>query len=262
MKIVAAIRERRPELFDGMRLIYDAEALFAMRDQAWAGSRATAPPRRRRSTSLAVEVALARGADRVCAVSDREREQFARRGVGRCDGAAARGGAAPTSGSFAIARGFLFVGPLRNELTPNVDGCCGCSSAVLPRLRERLPGCEIVVVGRNENEVIELVKDDGVRFAGAVDDLAPFYDAARVFVAPTRFSAGVPLKILEAAAHGLPVVATDLLRDQLGWEAGKHLLSSPVSDADAFADNCVRLASDEALWLGCAQQRSNAWRRV
>ncbi len=69
-----------------------------------------------------------------------------------------------------------------------------------------------------------------------------------MFVAPTRFSAGVPLKVLEAAAYGLPVVATDLLREQLGWEAGKHLLASPASDADAFADHCVRLATDQALW--------------
>ena len=126
------------------------------------------------------------------------------------------------------------------------------------QLRERLPGCEIVVVGRNENEALSSARDDGVRFAGAVDDLFPFYDAARVFVAPTRFSAGVPLKILEAAAHGLPVVATDLLRDQLGWEAGKHLLSSPVSDADAFADNCVRLATDEALVAGAARGGARA----
>ena len=121
--------------------------------------------------------------------------------------------------------------------------------AVLPRLRERLPGCEIVVVGRNDNEVLELLETPMCVSPAPSTISRPFYDGARVFVAPTRFSAGVPLKILEAAAHGLPVVATDLLRDQLGWEAGKHLLSSPVSDADAFADNCVRLATDETLWL-------------
>ena len=248
MKPVAAIRERRPALFDGMRLIYDAEALFAMRDQTWAELHGDRSAARRAERDLAAEVELARGADRVCAVSVREREQFARRGVDCVMVLPHAVVPAPTPAPFTSRCGFLFVGPLRNELTPNVDGLLWLLGAVLPRLRERLPGCEIVVVGRNENEVVELLKDDGVRFAGAVDDLRPFYDAARVFVAPTRFSAGVPLKILEAAAHGLPVVATDLLRDQLGWEAGKHLLSSPVSDPAAFADNCVRLASEEGLW--------------
>jgi glycosyltransferase involved in cell wall biosynthesis len=58
----------------------------------------------------------------------------------------------------------------------------------------------------------------------------------------------VPLKILEAAAHGLPVVATDLLAEQLGWSPERDLLSSPVDDAEAFADNCARLAADPELW--------------
>ncbi len=36
LKDLAAIRERRPTLLDGVRVIYDAEALFAMRDLTWA----------------------------------------------------------------------------------------------------------------------------------------------------------------------------------------------------------------------------------
>jgi hypothetical protein len=38
------------------------------------------------------------------------------------------------------------------------------------------------------------------------------------------------------------------LREQLGWTSGEHLLASPVSDPDTFADNCARLAADETLW--------------
>src|SRR5207253_7021477 len=91
-------------------------------------------------------------------------------------------------------------------------------------------------------------RHEGVELLGAVEDLVPLYNRARVFIAPTRFSAGVPLKVYEAAAHGLPVVATDLLARQLGWEPGEDLLAAPASDPDAFASACARLHDDADLW--------------
>jgi hypothetical protein len=40
----------------------------------------------------------------------------------------------------------------------------------------------------------------------------------RVFAAPTRYSPGIPLKVHDAAAHGLPVVRTPLMAEQLDRE--------------------------------------------
>ncbi|MFB2351094.1 hypothetical protein, partial [Priestia megaterium] len=37
LQALAPLRARRPELFAGMRLVYDAEALFALREIAMAG---------------------------------------------------------------------------------------------------------------------------------------------------------------------------------------------------------------------------------
>ncbi len=90
-------------------------------------------------------------------------------------------------------------------------------------------------------------------------DLAPFYDAARVFIAPTRFAAGTPYKIYEAASFGLPCVATDLLVSQLGWAEGQEILGAPVQDAQAFAQQIARLYRDARLWLGL---RENALARL
>ena len=56
-----------------------------------------------------------------------------------------------------------------------------------------------------------------------VADTEPLYAAHRLFVAPARFAAGAPYKVYEAASFGLPVVATELLREQLGWEDGLEL---------------------------------------
>ena len=81
---------------------------------------------------------------------------------------------------------------------------------------------------------------------GGVADLRPLYDEARVFVAPTRFASGIPLKVIHAAAHGLPVVATSLLAKQLAWQDGRELLQA--DSADDFAVACATLHEDPVLW--------------
>ena len=90
-----------------------------------------------------------------------------------------------------------------------------------------------------------------------VADVQPFFDRARIFVAPTRFGAGIPLKVYQAAGFGLPVVCSSLVAEQLGWRDGVDLL---VADTpDAFADRCRALYSDENLWM---QLRQSALERV
>ncbi len=89
-----------------------------------------------------------------------------------------------------------------------------------------------------------------VSLRGAVANTRAAYDAHRVFIAPTRYAAGMPYKVHEAASFGLPVVASELLRRQLGWENGGELLSAEVTEPKAFARHIVALYRDEALWEG------------
>ena len=83
---------------------------------------------------------------------------------------------------------------------------------------------------------------------GRVEDLASWYDRARVFVAPSRIAAGIPLKVLEAAANGIPAVVTPPLAAQLGWTPGEELLVGETPDA--IAEAVLRLYSGESLWSG------------
>jgi len=69
-------------------------------------------------------------------------------------------------------------------------------------------------------------------------------------VAPTRYAAGIPHKIHEAAARGLPVVATPLLVSQLGWQES---LLQVAGDADSFAERCIALYTNERLWSNLRQ---------
>ena len=88
-------------------------------------------------------------------------------------------------------------------------------------------------------------------------DLAPVFDSARVFVAPSPAANGLPLNIFDAAAHGVPVVLAPPLARQLGWTHGREALVA--SSAEDFAAACVALHRDQLLWEGL---RAGALARV
>jgi O-antigen biosynthesis protein len=84
--------------------------------------------------------------------------------------------------------------------------------------------------------------------------LGAYYERARIFVAPTRFVAGIPVEAYEAAARGVPIVATVLAATQLGWVNGEELVTAPSDNPESFADQCVRLYIDEGLWSHVRQR--------
>jgi len=94
----------------------------------------------------------------------------------------------------------------------------------------------------------EFVGQGFLQLHGELSDVTPLYNAARLFVAPTRFAAGTPYKIYEAASCGLPCVVSALLAGQLGWGAAE-ILAAPAEDPALFAQAIAHLYRDEALWL-------------
>lgn len=74
-----------------------------------------------------------------------------------------------------------------------------------------------------------------------------------VLVMPTRYE-GMSNALLEAAAAGMPVVATDIPENRAVIESGRHGLLVPPGDAQALAGAIAALASDPdyARRLGAA----------
>ena len=89
--------------------------------------------------------------------------------------------------------------------------------------------------------------EDHVRLAGEVDaaTLAEHYDAADVFVLPTRHE-GYGMAVAEALAHGLPVVSTPTgaIEELVGRDAG---LLVPPDDVDALTAALWRVLDDAGL---------------
>ena len=102
------------------------------------------------------------------------------------------------------------------------------------------------IAGEDESEAVRMASWSAVKRLGIVPDLAPLFNAARLFVAPTRYAAGVPQKLADATAYGLPAVVTPLLAQQLERIDGDGFL---IADgAEAFAAQTIRLYNDEGLW--------------
>lgn len=157
----------------------------------------------------------------------------------------------PTPRAFEQRAGLLFVGAIHETASPNFDSLCWFVDEVLPLIEHEL-GWEtrLSVVGYTGAGVSldRFRHHPRVTLRGPVAETEPLYDAHRVFIAPTRYAGGAPYKVYEAASYGLPVVASDLLRQQLGWDAGKELMAADCSDPAAFARHVVAVYRDPALW--------------
>src|SRR5271166_3970042 len=258
MRAFMEVVRRRPDLTEGAALVYDAEAFFAMREILERRLRGEPLEQAKVEAMLAEEASLAGAAQLVLSVSPHECAEFRRLGVDNVEVLGNLLDPAPGQESFAARRGLLFVGRLNEDGSPNVDGLCWFVRDILPLVQKALDHeVHLTVAGANGAPSLSGLNGTSVTMLGQVKDLSPIYNAARVFIAPTRFAAGIPLKVHEAAAHGIPVVATPLLAEQLGWRDGEELLVA--GDAPEFAAQCARLYRDETLWT---RLRMNAIDRI
>ena len=156
---------------------------------------------------------------------------------------------------FAEREHLLFVGNFRHR--PNEDGVRFFIREVLPKVREELPGVELLLVGDAAPQEFSQLSAEGVRLLGYVPDVDPLFARARVFVAPIRFGAGIKGKIGEALAYAIPLVTTNVGAEGMSLRDGEEALIADT--AEGFAAAVVRLYRDEELWRRLA---SNAHAHV
>jgi len=163
----------------------------------------------------------------------------------------------PGEAGFEARAGLLFVAGIHQADSPNLDALNWYVDEILPALEAEFDEVPVLHFAGFAGPEIDLSRFEGNKFVklhGPVHDLRRLYDATRVFVAPTRFAAGTPYKVYEAASFGVPCVVTDLLAGQLGWQPGRELLAAPVDDARRFAAQIAVLYRTEAVWNRLREQ--------
>ena len=146
--------------------------------------------------------------------------------------------------SFSQRDGMLFVGGFNHP--PNVDGITHFASDCFPLIEQESPDIHLYVVGSDPPEEVLALRSQKIEVTGYVDDLAPYFESCRVFVAPLRYGAGVKGKVVQSMAHGVPVVTTAIGAEGLDLVDGENALIA--DDPREFADKVVLLCSDETLW--------------
>tara|TARA_Y100000758_G_scaffold201348_1_gene143799 strand:- start:203 stop:1030 length:828 start_codon:yes stop_codon:yes gene_type:complete len=246
MEVFNGVANEDPNVLKSSKVFYDAEAIFAPRDimkMELLGQTITEDEKQR---LLSKELDQAKDAGTIITVSKREADLYKHAGYTNIK---ILGHSLQTelgSKGFDERNGFLFVGALRDEGSPNVDSLLWFVINVLPIIEQEIPDIELHVVGDCSAPSLKTIERNNVKFLGRLDSITKIYNDRRLFIAPTRFAAGIPHKVHEAAAHGVPSVTTDLLAKQLGWKHEEQLL---VGDRTSeFADQCIRLYQNTELW--------------
>jgi polysaccharide biosynthesis protein PslH len=227
--------------------------------------------------------AVEEGAWRECAlcftVSKKERDEIAS-STGNCGKVvAAANGVDPERFAFRP-RGnsgtkILFLGGM--DYSPNLDAAKYFLTEVFPIIRREEPEARVLLVGRELGKLGELALLPGVECHESVPEVLPWFYEADLLVVPLRQGAGTRIKVLEAMAAGLPVVATSKGCEGIAAESGRELLiaDTPKEFAAAalsimhspevranLARNAHRLVVERYTWESAAKIMDQSYQRT
>jgi glycosyltransferase involved in cell wall biosynthesis len=134
----------------------------------------------------------------------------------------------------------LFVGDLTYR--PNEEAARFLCERVLPIVRKTHPTARVRLVGPQGAVGPTLANIDGVEAIGIVESIEPEMRQATASCAPLLSGGGTRIKIIEAFAFGVPVVATTIGAEGLATTHDVELLIGDTPEA--FATACCRLIAE------------------
>jgi O-antigen biosynthesis protein len=230
-------------------IVFDAEAIFSLRNAMKTYAQSGAVFGKHLEAAIRREIRHYAMADHLICVNESEKaicESFGLVNVRILGHAMETRRATP---EFSGRSGLLFVGALQLADSPNCDSLIWFKENVWNLVRRRLgERLTLKVVGPISQDMRQILAGEGVDIIGAAQDISLYTNAARVFIAPTRYASGIPHKVHEAVSRGLPAVVTPILASQVGWPREAGYLVADWRDPQQFADAIVRLHENESLW--------------
>ncbi|MFQ5471831.1 MAG: glycosyltransferase family 4 protein [Dehalococcoidia bacterium] len=140
----------------------------------------------------------------------------------------------------------LYLGTMSWQ--PNLEGIDRFLREVWPLVRRQAGDARLVIAGQGAPGSLRRLagRGKGIEFVPEFDDADDLYRKARVFIEATRSGGGTKVKLLNALARGLPVVASLEACEGLAVVPGEHALVEGTSPA--MAAGIIRLFDDEKLW--------------
>lgn len=128
---------------------------------------------------------------------------------------------------------------------PNRDGVTWFLGQIWPGVARALPDARLHVFGDSGR----IASAHGVQFHPAPDDSRDAFCKTSVLAVPLRIASGARVRILEAWARGVPVVATPAAASGLDVGEGQGLLVARTADEFAAAFKALAYSGERATQL-------------
>ncbi len=141
-------------------------------------------------------------------------------------------------------RTIIFIGGF--EHPPNSDAVLYFAREIFPRVRAIIPDAVFQAIGPEPPPEVRRLSSPNIEILGYVADVRPYFDCARLSVAPLRFGAGVKGKVNQSMALGVPTVVTTIAAEGMYLVHGHNAMIA--DDPESFADAVVRVWTSTELW--------------
>ncbi|MCX7737236.1 MAG: glycosyltransferase [Candidatus Kapabacteria bacterium] len=124
----------------------------------------------------------------------------------------------------------------------NLDGLLWFKKNVLPIVRKQNPNIKLSLIGKDIPDFLRNYESEGVNVIGYVDDVRPYLNKAGIYIVPLFVGSGIRIKIIEAMAMKLPVLATSIAAEGINAKAENGLII--CNDANEFSENILQLSKN------------------
>ncbi len=152
----------------------------------------------------------------------------------------------PDFKSFHQRKNLLFIGSFIHA--PNLDAVKYLHDKMLPLLTKELPDVKMDIIGSYPPPEILNLNSENFRVLGFVEDISECFNAAKLFVAPLAYGAGIKGKIGQSLEFGLPLVTTKIGAEGFDFSPNENLMVAPIDTPEVFAEKILSLYTDESLW--------------
>ncbi len=127
----------------------------------------------------------------------------------------------------------------------NITGLQWFLDKVLPKVRKQIPETTLSLIGKNPPQKFYEYENLGVKVLGYIPKVQPHLNKAGIYIAPLFTGSGIRIKILEAMAMAMPVVATHVSAEGIKADESNGLF---VSDKeDYWVDIICKLIREKKL---------------
>ena len=140
---------------------------------------------------------------------------------------------------------------------PNIVAVQDFLAEAMPRIAREMPNTRIVIVGKGASDSLRSLAarwKPQIELVGFVPKLDTLFEKSAAMIVPIRIGSGLKLKVLEALAHGLPLITTGKGIESIPIEQGVHgLVSDDIAEFPGFMRTLQDPATNAQVSAHCRE---------